>query len=77
MCLMNPPPLDSFKDTISFQPLFAATMVMPCCWVVELGCSGAAKYDLVVKIKLFTKVFGLMVQDCSYTKYFPLFMDGA
>ena len=58
------PTVDSFKDTISFELMFAAIMAaLLCCWIVELGCGGAAKYDHVVKIEPFAKVFGLMVQD--------------
>ena len=46
------------------------------CWMMELGCGGAAKYDPVVKIELFAKVLGLMVQDCrSQTTFLYLPME--
>ena len=63
-------PFDSFKDTMSFQPMFAAIIVMPWhCWIVELDCCGAAKYDLVVKIKLLAaKELGLMASRLSAHK---------
>ena len=56
--------------------MFAAIMHTLCCWIVELGCDGAATYGLIVKTEEpFAKVFGLMVQDCRrYTEYFPLFL---